>query len=270
MRRTLSVIWQDIRTGQNLDIYITIAIAIAVAILGTIGGANQTVISSAILATLALVSIGTLRNRREDEVIKNTLVKIETTDRLAERFFKRGYDPSDFRERIRNSRKAFFWGITFATSVQVLDYAIEQGMKSGLEVRFLLVKPDSSASIKMAAFRHRHLDEERENSSLRGALSRLADIASTASNSPGRLDVRVVDYLPSWTTIATDPHLSSGYMSVRLSTFRVPDEERPTFELTAKADTEWFRFFVDQFETIWKESELVNLDEHRKKIGSEN
>lgn len=56
-------IWHDIYTGQNLDVYITVVIAIVVAVLGVTDPSKQSIVSSAILATLGLISIGLLTNR---------------------------------------------------------------------------------------------------------------------------------------------------------------------------------------------------------------
>lgn len=68
-------ILQDFRRRQNLDVYITVLIALVVSILGIIQVADQIIISSAILATLALVSISLLMNRRENDEVQNALSK---------------------------------------------------------------------------------------------------------------------------------------------------------------------------------------------------
>ena len=71
------LVWKDIRSGQNIDVYITVVIAIAVAIFGVIGIADLTIIASATLAILALVSVNLLSNRRENENIRELLEKQE-------------------------------------------------------------------------------------------------------------------------------------------------------------------------------------------------
>lgn len=73
----------DIQRRQNIDIYITISIAVLVSILGLVQVADQSVISSAVLATLALVSFSLLMNRKENEEIRKALT---VTDNLQERF----------------------------------------------------------------------------------------------------------------------------------------------------------------------------------------
>ena len=67
----------DVRNKQNLDIYITVLLAFTISGLGFFQVTNLTVIASAVLATLALVSISLLVNRRENELIMKDFSKIE-------------------------------------------------------------------------------------------------------------------------------------------------------------------------------------------------
>jgi hypothetical protein len=75
--KTLKDIWHDIRTGQNLDVYITAIVAFVIAILGIIG-APQNIVSSATLAILTIISVWLLQGRRENNEIRETLSKIDT------------------------------------------------------------------------------------------------------------------------------------------------------------------------------------------------
>ena len=58
---------------QSFDFYITLILAIIIAILGIVGIVNQAIISSAILATLGLVSYSLIKNRKQDERIKHLI-----------------------------------------------------------------------------------------------------------------------------------------------------------------------------------------------------
>ena len=53
--RFLRRVWNDIRSGQNLDIYITASLSLIIAVFGVLGIANQSIISAAVLAVLALL-----------------------------------------------------------------------------------------------------------------------------------------------------------------------------------------------------------------------
>lgn len=67
----LRSVLSDLKERQNLDVYITLAVAFTVACLDIFNVTDQSVVSEAILAIMALVSVSLLVNRREtDEVAK--------------------------------------------------------------------------------------------------------------------------------------------------------------------------------------------------------
>ena len=249
--------WQDIRSGQNLDIYITGSIALVIAILGILGIANQTVISAAILATLVLVLGSLLIARNQNEEFRTVLSNIKDKASIADRFFTIGDDISEIQNLLRQSHKVYFWGTTLTTHIPILQEDIERGLDSGLEVKFLLIKPLSSA-LRMAAFRGKNLKEEDLNNDLTRNLARLADIATKSTS--GKLEYRVIDYLAPYTMYAFDPHLPSGQIIGRLSTLRVPNAKRPIFKLTRQNDHEWFDFHVEQFEAAWQAACPLNSE----------
>jgi hypothetical protein len=250
-------IWGDIRSGKNLDVYVTLIISLIVSVLGIIGVANQNIIASAILATLALVSLNILLSRRDNAEIRDTLIQNSiASSGLSKHFFTQEYDRAFLRKNLSTSRKVFFWGLTFETSLPLIQYTLEQGLESGLEIRFLLIKRDSRA-VDMAAFRNRHKNAIQLNTDLASSIDRLKTLNSVKTS--GKLEVREVDYLPPWTIIASDYHLPTGKMFVRLMSFRIPNETRPTFELDARADNDWYKFFCQQFEMVWSEAEPVEL-----------
>lgn len=254
--KLLQNVWQDIRSGQNIDAYITIGIAIIIAVLGITGSASQNIVLSAILAVLALVTTGLLVSRQENKKLQDAVSRIEKLDHLADKFFGREYDRTELKKSIRTSRKAFFWGLNFSRTIPLLKDDIEYGLENGLEIKFLLMKPASQV-IEMAAFRSRDSNVDELNSTLEINISKLLTLSKKISS--GSLEVRCVNYLPCCTIVCFDYHLLSGRMFARLSTFRISNEARPTFELTRKDDNYWYGFFVEQFEAVWKEAEPVNL-----------
>lgn len=120
----------------------------------------------------------------------------------------------------------------------------------------------------MNAFRKAHRDEATSDSQLLTNLSNLADVVKRTKEQAGKLEVRCIDQLPPWTIIATNPHHQTGHMYVRLSSFRVLNKLRPTFELTKAKDAQLFEFFVEQFETVWEDAEIIDLENHMRNFKS--
>ena len=80
----------------------------------------------------------------------------------------------------------------------------------------------------------------------------LLQLQDMVNSSPDKLNFRIWDFEQPYSIIAFDPHLPSGRMFVRLNSFDIPNEKRPTFELTKQRDIYWFEFFVAQFEAVWE------------------
>jgi hypothetical protein len=252
----LKVFWNDILSGKNLDVYLTGIIALTVSILGVIGQINQVFISSAILATLALITNGLLVNRRENDEIHNALKTIISGEGLSNKFLRNQYDRSKLRELIQSSHTAFFWGPYLSTHITLLVDVIEERLKSGFDVRFLIMDPLGAAAFMVAHIRGDDNTDEVKRALERNII-RLEKLRG--KNHLGKLEVRVIDYLPPYTIIALDPDLPSGQMFVRLNNYDTPNEKRPTFDLVKKQDGDWFEFFRNQFEKVWKDAHIYEF-----------
>jgi hypothetical protein len=245
---------------QNLDLYVTVTLAVIIAILGLIGIVNQTVISSAILAILSLVSYSLIKSRHQDEDIKLKLLEINSRDKLSEIFFSQEFNPYDLRDSVAQAKEVIFLGLTFTQTVQALSSPFEQVLSQKHKIRFLLIEGKSSAT-KMAAFRNNlRRTQEKADKLVEDTLIRLAEVSSSIPDSRKNLEVRVIDYLPSWTLISINPYEADGYMWLRLTTFRIPNDKRPGFELRRELYTKWFPFFLEQFEAMWQEAKVIDLD----------
>lgn len=260
MMKIVRIVIDDIRRGRNLDIYLTVVIAGVISTLGTFSIVKQEVISSAILATLALVAISVLQNRNEGVDIKYTLAKLQDDYSSAESFLHK-YNVNQLRDLIPTAQSAFFWGVNYRRTITLWDFGLEQALKNGATLRFLLAKPNSS-TLEMAAFmRKLNATKDKESLELQNSITQLAGIGF-AANAIDRIQIKVIDYLPPWSITTINPQSPSGRMSVILYTFRTSSEERPTFQLVAEKDRNWFNFFLEQFETVWNEAEAIELSQY--------
>jgi len=256
--KSFQTIWQDIKAGRNIDIYVTVILAFLIAILGIFSIVNLAIISAAVLATLALVSVSLLRNRRANDSLQSAISQLEKNNERASPFL--GHELSSYTEQnhlLSSAHTVYFWGLSFSRMIPHVRNALERGLKAGLQVRFLILKPNSEV-IRMDAFRDPFQDEKRINLSLEATISDLSILASKAI-SPAKLEIRVVNYLPPWTIMAFDPYLPNGQVFVSLVTFRGANENRPSFRLKSPNDNEWIRIIIDQFDELWKEAEVIDI-----------
>lgn len=249
--RLLRAIIKDFQEKQNLDIYITVLLAIVVSILGIVQVANQAVVLSAVLATLALVSFSLLANRKEYEDLRALLSKVDSTKNLASKFFQKDFSTFSLKERVRTAQKIYFWSFSYRATVPLLKNSIEEALRNGLVARFLFIDPNSNA-IDMGAF----FSRSRDTASLKNTIESNIKMLSKLGNKvkAGRLEIRSLNCIPPYMFIAIDPHLPTGSIFIQPTSFRVPREYAPAFELQRADDQEWFSYFLSQFESIWDES----------------
>ena len=256
MKRILNIIWQDVRSGKNIDVYITIVFAFMVAGLYITDNIDQRIVFSAILTILALVTINSLITRIENKEIVKTIRELDGTTGFAGKFLKDDFDRTILANHLQNSRKALFWGFSFVSTIPFLRDEIDRGLKSGLDIKFLLVEPSSDAA-KMSVFGNRPGDFEEFNHAINANLSQLS--RHIKWNSQGKLEAKIINYMPTVKLLAFDPDLPSGIMFVRLTTFRTQRQRSPWFELSNTNDSKWFNFFLEQFDLAWNEAESVDL-----------
>jgi hypothetical protein len=248
----LNKIWVDIKS--NYDIYLTGALAAVVAILGIFEKVSSKVISSTILVTLAMVSLNLYFSRKENKNLRSDMTNLTTKSSIIGHLFYTKYDIEAIIQQIRSSRVVYLWGTTLAAHIPLLRDEIKQGLINGLEIKILLIKPNSSA-VRMAVSRAKNSNEVELNSTLE---SNLAILCSLAEEIPeGKLEYRVIDYLAPYTMYCFDPHYPQGDIRIMLSTFHLENFiNRPRFKITRANDEQWFDYFSEQFELIWGTAEL--------------
>lgn len=261
----LKNIWRELY--QNFDTYLTIVIAVIIAILGVSNAVDETILSAAVLATLALVAISNLRNRKADDEIQSLIKGLKERTIPSEEFFEIEYFKTHERllDALPRADTVIFWGLVFERTLPVLREKIQEGLLNGLTVRFLLAKPNSN-SVKMAALRDHYRDESAINLILHKNLLHLTRLAAEKGFS-GKLEVKVIDYLPPWTLVAVNQNRADGIIFTYLAPFRVPKAERPAFQLSASKDKKWFGFFVDQFEKAWQVAQEVEFEQTNPSQG---
>ena len=247
MKNIIAIFWNNFR--EDFELYITVAVAIPVAILNLFGTENQNLVFSLTLATIALISFGLLKNRKEDRNLKEMIAGLETEGGLSKRFLRQDFDWSRILNLVKNANKdVYFFGLGFTALIPILKDHLSHRKLDNIHMKFLLMDPHGNA-VKVAAFRAGIPGAEMVTMYERN----LDAIASIAKESSGRVEYRVIDYLPPYNIIAIDQSLrEKGYMLVHLATWRTATADRPFFELSREGDQKWFEYFHQQFIEMWK------------------
>jgi hypothetical protein len=251
-------IWKFILT--NSDTLIAILVSLMATIIGMFGG-NQFLLLSGIAATLAILSISLIRDRINREALSEQIsdLKRHFPDRpSALEFFRK---PPDLVPFIKQATQIDLCGVTLTDTIHGYSATLSKHLENGGKLRILLIDPVSQAiemtaqrsvSAKDTGYYHRRLE------------SALFDIAylikftgdrkrSGARNAkPENISVRLLSYAPSFGIMSFDAKKKNGMIFVEVYPHKYGFQLSPTFELTPANDKDWYNYFVDQFEVMWK------------------
>ncbi|MFI9805054.1 hypothetical protein ACIHEJ_11915 [Streptomyces sp. NPDC052301] len=232
----------------SLDLYVTLAAAVIFGVLGLTGKASQEIVTSGILAVLALVGFSLLRIRSQSEKINKSLTAIGTRS-SADNFFTPVDDGEEIKEMISSSREVWIHGWTL--ELHLVSYAseIRKAVTKGLHVKILVIEPGSTA-MTIAASEADNRSASELSANLEANLRRLE--APFSGPVSGKLEIRTLTHVPHCTVIASDPAADHGKIVMRIATFQAEHWQRPTFSVTRQNDGTWYEFFKEQFDKKWE------------------
>lgn len=258
-------ILHDIRKRQNIDVYINIVLAIIVSILGLAQIVDNSIISSAVLATIALVSISLLANRRENERIQMLLQRNLRNEFNPFFWENEARKHLDFEKQLKLARSIDLLGYTQVGFLRQFNSNLMQAIKDGTKVRILLVNNSSLAGDLMR-------DALRDPSSidlpLQLTLNYLLDIEKRLKESGAeivnRLEVRLTSWIPSCNLIILDNGQNGGIMDVGINTLLLnqppPYPERPHLIFGSKEYPTEYAYFKNQFDDLWEDKVSVKFE----------
>ena len=239
--KTLQKVWHDIRSGENIDLYLTVVVAASLATLNIFGVAPQSLLSPITLGVLALLAITSLGNRYRIERL------VSAFSRSADSFFMEEFPPgvkNDFAE----ASETWLIGVSLSRTVKTYYSQIERKLGQGHTIRVLLVHP-AGAGVEMAVSRnYARRDVALKSGDIHNTLQHLCDIRQ---NTPGKLEIRTIQSPLTYGAIVVDPNAASGALYLEHYCFRVSTESLPRFVLRA-SDGRWYDFFKKEMSTLWE------------------
>lgn len=238
-------------TFRALDLVLTIAVALAVGVLGALDVVGTAVTGGATLTTLGLLAISSLHSRSTLGTLTRSVAELGRSlpDRAsADRLLAPSTSGVDLELGAADDIRAL--GVTLARTVRNHHAALRQRLDAGATVRVALIAP-RAATLAEAARRstiadHPAIFEHR----LRPTLDLLDDLAEHAAAGPGRLQVRLLDFVPAFGLLVIDPETPHGQARVDIYSHRSGTPE-PALPLCADRDVRWFRHFVAEFDRVW-------------------
>jgi hypothetical protein len=237
---------------RALDLVLTIAVALAVGVLGALDVVGPAVTGGATLTTLGLLAVGSLHGRSVLGALTRSVAELGRNlgDRTsADRLLAPSTSGVDLELGGADDIRAL--GVTLARTIRNQYAALQQRLAAGATVRIALIAPHpatvaeaarrSTIADSPAVFEHR----------LRPTLDLLDDLAERAAAGPGRLQVRLLDFVPAFGLVAIDAEAPHGQARVDIYSHRCGAPE-PALPLYADRDARWFRHFVAEFDRVWE------------------
>lgn len=246
MVRFLKRVWEDIRQGESIDVYVSVVLAIVLAILSVIDIVPADWIASVTLAVLALLAVAILGNRYKLEGIRNHLSR-GMGDVLLREF------PADVQSRLEKASEVWLVGGTLNRTSKRYYATIETKLKRGETVRVLIGDPREgthSRSLQIAQYSCTKSAEEakKEMGLTLGRLCRLQELA------PDNLEIRVSSHYIRQGVFAFDPDKPNGCLYIEYYPFKQPQESLPKLVLHPE-DGDWYVFFREQLRAVWDSGE---------------
>ena len=136
---------------NEIDLYCTLACAIVLSILSIFNLVGQSTVLAAIPAVLALVCVVLLRNRSQGKHISSILRRISHDQSSIGHFFSEVDNMEEIRGLILQSKEVWMLGATLRIHIPALTDTLREATRNGLNVRLLLIEPQSAA-MEMKAF----------------------------------------------------------------------------------------------------------------------
>ena len=238
-------IWDHIRRGENIELYVIVIVAFILVALSLFGVATERLVASITLAVLGLLAISTLGTR---DYIEEQLRKFPAS--LASTLKERSELPP-IKERGQDASEIVVAGVSLITAVVPNLGFFEQKMKAGCRLRFLLLDPSPSPALQtwdsISKVPNTKADIEQ-------SLKSLEVLIHLEKTTKGKCEVRLANVFLPFGIAAFDPSKDTGFMSVEFVIYKKALGERPHIKLMRANDKKWFDFFKSQFEDLWVES----------------
>jgi hypothetical protein len=241
------------RLWRYLDLYFTMLVAVTVGLLGVLDLASTGIIAGATLATLGVLSTGTLTGRLQMRRLNDTAAELTALTReglggppSADRLL--AASQAGLESDLGTAGEIAIIGVTLSRTLRNQLTDLRACLHRGGAVRIALIDP-SDATVAEAARRSTIPDApEIFAHRLRPSLDLLREL--TLSAGPGRLEIRLIGFVPAVGLLMIDPAEAHGQVRVDIYSHRFAAPE-PTLALLAHRDPVWYRHFRQEFEQIW-------------------
>ncbi len=217
-----------------------------------------------VLAVLGLIAVSGLweRNRKLHR-IEN--IAQEGRDLILRRLADKAYAKDFFVNEKPVSDKTFassdviyVSGMTLTRTAREYMYVWGQRLVAGATIKVMILDTETSLLKELILRSSGQTTVDYWKNKLQAVQSLISYIAQTPE-SKGRIELGYLPYIPSYGFVIVDPDDPNGRCIVEMY-HHESAKPNPTFELSCSDDTEWFNFFREQFDTMWKSCRVESFE----------
>jgi hypothetical protein len=240
--------------AQHIDLVVTTVVTLIVGTLAALDATGPAVLAGATLSTLGLITIGSLHGRLQQRSLSRAIAELSalTAEHRRGRMLTpsaSGADPA-----LASATDIRLLGVTLSRTIRTDFGALRGRLQAGAVVQIVLIEP--TAGVIAEAARRNTVPDAPEifEHRLQATFDLLRRLEAEAG--PGRLEIRLLDFVPAFGLLAIDADQPTGHLSVDIYSHR-PGVTEPTISLTAADDQPWYHHFVEEFDRVWENGRPV-------------
>lgn len=239
--KAIKQVWDDIRSGENLEFYLLFAAIIGIFILQLTSVNIGLIIPLVTLGALGILANSALQNRRRVEELSQKIVP-SLNSAFLEEF------PSTLKNDFESSSTLWLVGVSLNRTIRDNLFILERKLQRGDTIKILLVHPNGAASEIASSRPYPPVPAESTQNYICDSLRYLCDLKRSTS---GSLEVRTIQNPLTYGVIASNPNTPNGVLYCELYPFQTAGNTLPKFMLRAK-ESQWYEFFKNELESLWK------------------
>lgn len=238
--------WDEIKRGENFDLYLTAIVSLVLVLLNLLG-IGQAWTAPLTLAVLTLIAISLLGNRHQNADLAARF------SQTAETLFVDEFPPS-LKSDFASAKELWLVGIALTTPINAYYSVMEEKLRKGHNIKVLMLQPESPA-VEMSETRaYVKGNVERANGEIHNSLQDFCELQKIA---PSQMEIRTIPFLLGHGVVATDPDIPQGALYISNYPFKTKGGSLPRFVLRPK-DGRWYELYRQELKNLWESSEEWN------------
>jgi len=230
----------DVRRGENIDLYAALLLAVTLALLTLLGVDPGRFTAPLSLTVMALIAYSLLN-------IRKFIASVSHGHAPIDHVLHQDWADDEIKQRLQDCNDLLLIGPILLRATKNYYAMYQEKLKHRAQIRVLLVNPDHVAADIIATRPHSDVDVERTKSEIRASLQSWQRLKETSG---GCLELRVVDYPLSYGGFFFDSDDPTGSIYIRYYPYKMRDDTRPRLVLYA-TDVYWFAFYREEAAALW-------------------